>query len=72
MEAGRIVLQGSPREVFSQVEVVRRLKLDVPPMTQVAYELRKTHGLSVALDTLTLDELLTQLAPKLAPPPPWR
>ncbi|HEV3472072.1 MAG TPA: energy-coupling factor transporter ATPase [Actinomycetota bacterium] len=71
MEAGRVVLHGTPREVFSQVELVRNLKLDVPPITQVAFELRSAHGLAIRPDTLTLDELLAQVIPQLAPAP-WR
>lgn len=41
METGRIVMEGTPREVFSHVEALRELMLDVPQPTEVAYELNK-------------------------------
>ncbi len=41
MEAGRIVMEGTPREVFRRVEELRDLMLDVPQPTDVAYELSK-------------------------------
>ena len=40
MEGGRIALEGTPREVFSQPATLRRLDLDVPQVTELAYELR--------------------------------
>ncbi len=41
MEKGKIVMEGTPREVFSQVERVKKLGLDVPQVTELAYELKK-------------------------------
>ncbi|MGC8836847.1 MAG: energy-coupling factor transporter ATPase [Anaerolineae bacterium] len=41
MEAGRIIMEGTPREVFSHVEELRELMLDVPQPTEVSYELHK-------------------------------
>jgi energy-coupling factor transporter ATPase len=41
MEAGRIIMEGTPREVFSHVEELRDLMLDVPQPTEVSYELHK-------------------------------
>lgn len=41
MEAGRIVREGTPREVFAQVEALRTLRLDVPQMTELSYELHR-------------------------------
>ncbi|MFZ5917509.1 MAG: energy-coupling factor transporter ATPase [Chloroflexota bacterium] len=41
MEAGKIVMQGAPGEVFSHVEELRELQLDVPQTTQLAFELNK-------------------------------
>ena len=41
MEAGRVVLSGVPREVFSQVETLTQLRLDVPQVTALANRLRK-------------------------------
>jgi energy-coupling factor transport system ATP-binding protein len=55
MEAGRIVLEGSPRRVFAQVETLRALHLDVPQVTELAYELNK-EGAGLAPDILTVEE----------------
>lgn len=55
MEAGRIVLDGSPRKVFSQVETLRSLHLDVPQVTELAYELNRS-GAHLPPDILTVEE----------------
>lgn len=60
MDDGKIVLSGTPREVFSQVEYLKRLRLDVPQVTELAYELRKS-GLDVPEGILTIDELAYSL-----------
>ena len=41
MEEGRIVMEGSPREVFVKVEELKSLGLMCPQITELAYELRK-------------------------------
>lgn len=41
MDKGRIVMQGTPKQVFSQVEQLKELRLDVPQATLLAYELKK-------------------------------
>lgn len=60
MENGEIVLSGVPKEVFKRVEELKRIGLDVPQMTELAYELRK-EGFKIAADTLTIDEMVVQL-----------
>ncbi len=60
MEKGRLVLEGSPREVFSQVEKIKGLGLDVPQVTELAYELRK-EGFNIREDILSIDELVDAL-----------
>lgn len=60
MEAGRIVTQGSPREVFSNVETLRALHLDVPQVTELAYELHKRDP-SFPADLLTIDEIVQEI-----------
>lgn len=60
MEEGEIVLSGAPREVFMKVEELKGIGLDVPQMTELAYELRKD-GFEIAPDTLTIDEMVVQL-----------
>ena len=41
MDQGKIVMQGTPKEVFSHVEELKSYRLDVPQATLVAYELQK-------------------------------
>lgn len=60
MEQGEIVMEGSPREIFSQVEKVKCLGLDVPQVTELAYELKK-EGINVPQDILTVEELVDAL-----------
>lgn len=60
MEEGRIVMQGRPREIFVQVEQLKSLGLDVPFMTELAYELGKA-GIKIDSDILTVDEMVNSL-----------
>lgn len=60
MDQGRICLQGTPREVFSKVEELKRLRLDVPQVTMLAYELKKS-GLPLPDGILTTEELIDAL-----------
>ena len=61
MEGGQVLLDGTPREVFSQVPTLREAALDVPQPTELCYELRK-HGLAIDKDILTVDECVDALA----------
>ncbi|WIV13181.1 energy-coupling factor transporter ATPase [Proteiniborus sp. MB09-C3] len=60
MEEGQIVLEGTPKQVFSQVESLKKLGLDVPQVTELVYELRK-EGISLPADILTVEELVGSL-----------
>ena len=60
MDQGRIELQGTPREVFSQVERLKSLRLDVPQVTLLAYELKKA-GVDLPDGILTTQELVKAL-----------
>ena len=60
MDEGKIAMSGTPREVFRQVERVRSLGLDVPPMTDLAHMLR-ADGLGVREDVLTVDEMVEEV-----------
>lgn len=60
MDEGKVVMQGDPRTVFSQVERLRELRLDVPQVTELAYELKKS-GLPLRDGILTMDELVVEL-----------
>lgn len=60
MDEGRVVMQGVPREIFSQVEKLKEYRLDVPQVTELAYELKKA-GLALPDGILTIDELVKEL-----------
>ena len=60
MDGGKIAMQGTPREVFSQVEHLKKLRLDVPQVTLLAYELQKK-GIPLPDGILTREELLQAL-----------
>jgi energy-coupling factor transport system ATP-binding protein len=64
MHEGGVLADGSPREVFSQVELLRKAGLDVPQTTDLLYELRKS-GWDVPLDALTPEECAEVLAAAL-------
>lgn len=55
MSEGNIVLDGAPRQVFSHVEELRDMELDVPQATELCYRLKK-QGFAVTEDVLTVDE----------------
>ena len=61
MEKGKVALKGTPREVFSQVERLSELSLDVPQVTLLAHELKKS-GLNIGDGILTREELVQALA----------
>lgn len=63
MDQGKIAMQGTPREIFSQVERLKELRLDVPQVTLLAYELQK-NGISLPDGLLTVEELTQALLQK--------
>ncbi len=65
MEKGKVVLEGTPKEVFSQVEKMKSLRLDVPPMTYLAHILREK-GLSIPKDVLTTEEMVEHITSLLS------
>lgn len=60
MDRGNVVLVGKPKQVFSQVERVKELGLDVPQVTELLYELNKA-GCRFPLDVLTVEEVFELL-----------
>lgn len=60
MDDGKLVMQGTPRQVFSQVEKLKQLRLDVPQVTELAYELKKS-GIQIKDGILTNEELIAEL-----------
>ncbi|MFA9465825.1 MAG: energy-coupling factor transporter ATPase [Velocimicrobium sp.] len=60
MDKGKVVMTGTPREIFAQVDQLKEYRLDVPQVTLLAYELKK-QGLPLSNGILTIDELVTEL-----------
>lgn len=60
MDKGKIAMEGTPREIFSQVEKLKSLRLDVPQVTLLAHELRKS-GVAIPEGILTCEELVAAL-----------
>ncbi len=56
MDSGKVVMEGTPREIFSRVEELKQYRLDVPQVTLLAYEL-KQKGFPIPDGILTIDEL---------------
>lgn len=59
---GQLVMQGTPRQVFSRVPAVKALGLDVPLAAELAYRLRR-RGVALPADIISDEELVTALCP---------
>lgn len=64
MDDGKIVMDGTPKEVFSQVEKLKSYRLDVPQVTELAYELKKA-GVDLPDGILTKEEFFEVIVPML-------
>ena len=62
MDGGHVVMEGTPREIFSRVKELKEYRLDVPQVTELAYELKQA-GLDLPDGILTMDELMDKLLP---------
>ena len=62
MDDGKVIMDGTPREVFARVEELKRLRLDVPQATELAYELKQC-GVSLPDSVLTMEELAEAILP---------
>ena len=60
MDAGKVALEGAPREVFEKTEEIRKMGLDVPPMAQLAAQLR-ADGVPLRADIMTVEEMAVEL-----------
>jgi energy-coupling factor transport system ATP-binding protein len=60
MDHGRIAMDGTPGEIFSQVDQLRDLRLDVPPMTRLAHLLRE-RGIQISSGVLTVDDMVEEV-----------
>ncbi|MEG1781404.1 MAG: energy-coupling factor transporter ATPase [Clostridium sp.] len=64
MDNGAFVMDGTPKEIFSQVEMLKSYRLDVPQVTELAYELKK-NGVNLPDGILEKEELMRELLPLL-------
>ncbi len=60
MDGGSVVMDGTPREIFSRVEELKELRLDVPQVTEVAWNLRNL-GYDLPLGILTQEEFIAAI-----------
>ena len=60
MDEGKVVMQGTPKEIFARVEELQALRLDVPQVTLLAHELKKK-GIPLSDGILTIEELVNEL-----------
>lgn len=60
MDKGRMVMDGTPREVFSRVQELKAIRMDVPEITELAWRLQN-NGLPIRGTVLTIEELVEQL-----------
>ena len=60
MDGGHVVMEGPPREIFSQVETLKKYRLDVPQVTLLAHELKQS-GVDIPDGILTTEELVNAL-----------
>jgi energy-coupling factor transport system ATP-binding protein len=60
MDQGQVVMEGTPREIFSRVEELKKYRLDVPQVTLLAHELKKA-GVDLPDGILTTKELVDKL-----------
>lgn len=60
MDGGKLVMDGTPRQIFTQVEMLKSMRLDVPQVTELAYELEKA-GLPIKDGIIRNEELVEEL-----------
>lgn len=60
MDEGKIKMEGTPKEIFSKVPEMKSIGLDVPQVTEIAYELNQL-GINIPTDILTISEMVNAL-----------
>ena len=60
MDEGKIILEGKPRDVFSNVQKMKEIGLDVPQVTELCYELQN-NGISIDTNILNVDEMVNAI-----------
>jgi energy-coupling factor transport system ATP-binding protein len=61
MDKGQIIMDGTPREIFAEVEQLKAVGLDVPQVTELAYELRKS-GIEISVNISNEEEFARELS----------
>lgn len=62
MEKGKVVLAGKPKDVFTKVDLLKKMQLDVPPVAELAALLHKDNKM-IAANIMTIEEMVTELCP---------
>ncbi|MBY6784333.1 energy-coupling factor transporter ATPase, partial [Clostridium botulinum] len=60
MDGGEVKMEGTPKEIFPQVEMMKNIGLDVPQVTELTYELRK-EGIDIPKEILNVDEMVNAI-----------
>ncbi|EES51220.1 energy-coupling factor transporter ATPase [Clostridium botulinum] len=60
MDGGEVKMEGTPKEIFPQVEMMKNIGLDVPQVTELTYELRKA-GIDIPKEILNVDEMVNAI-----------
>ena len=60
MDSGKIVMNGKPKEIFRNVSLMKKIGLDVPQVTELAYELNQS-GINIETNILTINEMVNAL-----------
>ncbi|MBO0575674.1 energy-coupling factor transporter ATPase [Clostridium botulinum] len=60
MDSAKVIKEGTPKEIFKEVGMMKEIGLDVPQMTEIAYYLRQ-HNVEIPSDILTIDEMVDEL-----------
>ena len=60
MQSGNIIIQGTPKQVFVEIDKLKNVGLDVPQVTELCARLHKA-GINIPLDVLTVEEMVVEL-----------
>ena len=60
MDDGKLIMEGTPREIFSKVDKIKKIGLEVPQVTELGHLLR-TSGLNINEGILSIDELVNEI-----------
>ena len=60
MDDGKLIMEGTPREIFSKVDEIKKIGLEVPQVTELGHLLR-TSGLNINEGILSIDELVNEI-----------